>query len=254
MSLPKPYYEEAGITIYNADCREVLPYLPKVSLVLTDPPYGIDFDTDYRRFTSGFDVERKAHAPVVGDAEPFDPTPWLQFPKAILWGANCYSSRLPLGSWLVWDKRHANGTAFLADAEAAWMGGGYGIYIFSKTWQGCLRSEPIQHPTQKPTALMAWCIEKSRVVSGLILDPFMGSGTTLVAAKQLGRRAIGIEISKEYCDIAVDRLRQDVLPLAPAPEPQPEQGDMFHRMTDKELAVLGEQDHCKELALSKDQL
>jgi DNA modification methylase len=204
-----PYYDHAGITIYLGDCREILPHLPKVDAVITDPPYGIAFDTDYRRFTSGFNVERKAHKAVHGDSEPFDPQPWLNFKTVVLWGANCFSSRLPMGSWLVWDKRFGNGTAFLADAEAAWMKGGHGIYLYAVTQQGCIRPEPIQHPTQKPVAVMEWCISKSKA-EGLILDPFMGSGTTLVAAKNLGRKAIGIEIEERYCEIAVKRLSQEV--------------------------------------------
>lgn len=206
----KPYYDQDGITIYHGDCFEILPTLPKVDLVLTDPPYGIAFDTDYTRFTSGFKVDRRKHKEVHGDKEPFDPSPWLSFPRVVMWGANCYSNKLPIGSWLVWDKRHTNGTAFLADAEVAWMNKGYGVYIYSQTWQGCVRSEPIDHPTQKPTELMAWCFEKA-AVGGLTLDPFMGSGTTLVAAKRLGRRAIGIEIEERYCEIAAKRLAQGVL-------------------------------------------
>jgi site-specific DNA-methyltransferase (adenine-specific) len=86
----RPYYSEKGITIYHGDCREILPQLEPVDLVLTDPPYGIDFDTDYRRFTTGFNVERKAHPAVHGDAEPFDPR-WLleRGKKQVIWGANC---------------------------------------------------------------------------------------------------------------------------------------------------------------------
>lgn len=207
----KPYYEDTqyGIVIYHGDCWEILPQLPKVDAVISDPPYGIAFDTDYRRFSSGFNIERKAHAAVHGDDYPFDPSPWLGFRRVVLWGANCFSSRLPLGSWLVWDKRFANGTAFLADAEAAWMNSGHGIYLYSVTQQGCIRPEPILHPTQKPVAVMEWCIVKANP-NGTILDPFMGSGTTLVAAKNLGRKAIGIEIEERYCEIAAKRLSQHV--------------------------------------------
>jgi site-specific DNA-methyltransferase (adenine-specific) len=203
----KPYYQEDGITIYHGDCRE---WMPSCELLVTDPPYGIDFDTDYRRFTTGFDIERKNHPAVHGDAEPFDPRPFLGCgKKQVIWGANCFSDRLPRGSWLVWDKRFKNGTAFLADAEAAWLSTGHGIYIYSVTQQGCLRPEPIDHPTQKPAAVMEWCIVKANQ-EGLILDPFMGSGSTLVAANNLGRRAIGIEIEEKYCEIAAKRLSQKV--------------------------------------------
>jgi len=204
-----PYYEHAGITIFHGDCREILPGLPKCDAVITDPPYGIDFDTDYSRF-SGIDVTPgNTYEPVRGDSEPFDPSPWMQFRCVVLWGANCYSSRLPMGTWLVWDKRFKNGKAFLADAEAAWMKGGYGIYLYAVTSQGFLRPEPVSHPTQKPVAVMEWCISKAKP-EGIILDPFMGSGTTLVAAKNLGRKAIGIEIEERYCEIAAKRLSQEV--------------------------------------------
>lgn len=207
----KPYFEEDGCTIWHGDCREILPHLEPVDLVLTDPPYGIDFDTDYRRFTTGFNVERKAHAPVHGDSAPFDPRLLLQYgKKQVIWGANCFSDKLPRGSWLVWDKRFSNGTAFLADAEAAWLSTGHGIYLHSVTQQGCIRPEPIDHPTQKPESVMRWCIGRANQ-DGLILDPFMGSGTTLRAAKDLGRRAIGIEIEEKYCEIAAKRLSQKVL-------------------------------------------
>lgn len=228
----KPYYSHAGITIYHGDCREILPQLPTgwcstcsceladesilaihlaagheispfVDSVVSDPPYGVGFDTDYTRFTGGRD-----HLPVAGDGQPFDPTPWLEFDSVVLWGANCYSSRLPLGAWLVWDKRFKNGEAFLADAEAAWMNRGHGIYLFSITSQGFVRPEPIEHPTQKPVAIMEWSIEKAKANN--VLDPYMGSGTTLVAAKLLNKRGVGIEIEEKYCEIAAKRLSQEV--------------------------------------------
>ena len=206
----KPYYEHAGITIYHGDCRELLQEMPQVALVVTDPPYGVNFDTDYRRFTPGFNVERKAHKPVHGDANPFDPTFLRSIgKKQVIWGATCFSCLLPLGSWLVWDKRFKNGEAFLADGEAAWLSTGHGIYLYSITQQGCIRPEPIEHPTQKPVSVMEWCITKANQ-EGIILDPFMGSGTTLVAAKNLGRKAIGIEIEEKYCEIAAKRLSQEV--------------------------------------------
>ena len=209
--VPQPFYDADGITIYHGDCRKILPLLKGVDAVITDPPYGVDWNTDYTRFASGFDVERKNHRKVNGDAEPFDPR-WLNgHPTLILWGANCYCDKLTTGSWLVWDKRHKNGTAFLADAELAWWNKGHGVYIYAETSQGCIRSEPIEHPTQKPEGLMRWCIEKAK--PKLICDPYMGSGTTLRAAKDLGIPCIGIELEEEYCQTAVRRLSQGVLGL-----------------------------------------
>lgn len=195
-----------GVRLICGDCREVLPTLGKVDAVVTDPPYGVNFDTDYTRFTSGFGVERTTHKEVHGDAEPFDPAPWLSVaPRVVMFGANIFSNKLPTGSWLVWDKRFTNGKAFLADGEAAWMNAGYGVYIFSKTSQGFVRPEPIQHPTQKPVEVMQWVIEKAGNPE-TILDPFMGSGTTGVAAVKLGRKFIGIEIEPSYFDIACKRI------------------------------------------------
>jgi DNA modification methylase len=206
----KPYYDDGGgRVIYHGDCREILPQISGPDAVVSDPPYGISFDTDYTRFTSGFDVERTTHKPVANDDKPFDPSPWLNYKFVILWGMNCYSNRLPLGSLLVWDKRFANGKAFLADAEVAWFNKGHGVYIYSETAQGCIRNDAIQHPTQKPVGLMKWCLNKIPKANH-ILDPFMGSGTTIRAAKDMGLKAIGIELEEKYCEIAAKRLEQEV--------------------------------------------
>ena len=213
-----PYYEEDGITIYHGDCREVLPILPKVDLVLTDPPYGIGLDTDYTRF-GGNSPSRNWKQGVIGDEEPFDPAPWLRFERVILFGANYYSNKLPQGKWLVWNKRDMGVSRVLADGEMAWHNGkGKSVQVFNWFWVGCYRKgemgEEVLHPTQKPLALMKWCLTDVAPDAITILDPFMGSGTTLRAAKDLGRKAIGIEIEERYCEIAANRLRQEVLQFA----------------------------------------
>lgn len=211
----KPYYSHAGITIYHGDCREILPGI-KADAVVTDPPYGMGWDTDCSRFSGGkvtghgYVKSGAAREQVVGDDEELDPTPWLGFGHVILWGANHYAQRLPVGTTLVWIKRNVEAFgSFLSDAEVAWMKGGYGVYCFrdlSMTSDG--RRGVRVHPCQKPQPLMRWCIEKTE---GVVLDPFMGSGTTLRAAKDLGRKAIGIEIEERYCEIAAKRLAQEVL-------------------------------------------
>lgn len=207
----KPYYEEDGIMIYHGDCREILPTLPKVDLVLTDPPYGIGF----MHGVGGGCAARStvfAKIAVCGDDSPFDPSPWLKFPAAILWGANHYASRLPDSScWLVWDKREGMCHNDQADCELAWTSFNSPARLKRHYWNGMLKAsehgEPRVHPTQKPIELMKWCIG---FAEGSILDPFMGSGTTLRAAKDLGRKAIGIEIEEKYCEIAAKRLSQKV--------------------------------------------
>jgi site-specific DNA-methyltransferase (adenine-specific) len=213
----KPYYEQDGITIYHGDCREILPTLEagSVDLVLTDPPYGMRWDAKVTRGKNGTGKQgptRNYGITIANDDNPFDPGPWLKFPKVILWGFHHFSTRLPEGTVLVWLKRYDTGFgSFLSDADLAWMKGGNGVY--------CKRDLSLQgessrrlHPTQKPVNIMSWCIEKAHG-GDLILDPYMGSGTTLVAAHQLGRRAIGIEIEERYCEIAAKRLAQTVLPL-----------------------------------------
>ena len=200
--------------LYLGDCMEVLPTLPKVDAVITDPPYGMAWDTDSTRFTGYKRGDgRSDWNPIAGDAEPFDPAPLLAFPKVVLFGANHYAARLPVGTTLVWVKKadHLFGS-FLSDAEIAWMKGGYGVYCYRKQFPPPSRMAEnngvdVAHPTQKPIGLMKWCIEKSGVAEGaLILDPYMGSGTTGVAAVQMGRRFIGIEREPKYFDIACRRI------------------------------------------------
>ncbi len=215
------------------DCTAVLPTLEagSVDAVVTDPPYGMSWNTDSTRFSGGQrDIGRgdgrDDWGTIAADDEPFDPAPWLQFDRVILWGANHYAQRLPVGTSLVWIKKadHLFGT-FLSDCEIAWMKGGYGVYAFR--WQFPPPSRmaenfgSVAHPSQKPVALMGWCIDKSKVAKGeSVLDPFMGSGTTGVACVRTGRRFIGIEKEPRYFDIAVKRIEAE-LNRAPLFEPPP---------------------------------
>ena len=211
----KPYFTDSTgtIVIYHGDCREILPNL-KADVVVTDPPFGVSERT--ARKTNG-----RSHAtaaidfpPVFGDDAPFDPTWLLSKRPTILWGANHYANRLPTSpSWLVWDKREGGTPDDNADCELAWTNIGGPARLFSHLWRGMIKaSEKDQrrvHPTQKPIALMSWCLTLAG--EGSVVDPYMGSGTTLRAAKDLGRRAIGIEIEERYCEIAAKRLQQEVL-------------------------------------------
>lgn len=239
----KPYYDDGQVVIYHADCREmggcdyagcVLPPRwetpfceyhheaegePAVAVV-TDPPYGVAYKPGGQASGKGRNgpATRRIRSEVVGDDQPFDPAPWLQFTEAILWGANHYASTLPLSpSWLVWDKRKGTASDNHADCELAWTNLGGPARLHSQLWRGMIRegehnATPRVHPTQKPETLMRWCI--GLTASLLVLDPFMGSGTTLKAAKDLGRKAIGIELEESYCEIAAHRLSQEVLDLS----------------------------------------
>ena len=230
MGLPEPYYERDGISIFLGDCRDILPHLPPVDLVLTDPPYGISYQSHHNsgRQNSGEWLawtRRENFAPICGDEEPFDPAPVLSLGvRTILWGANHYASRLPDSSaWIWWDKLGDMGPCDQADGELAWTNLRGPVRRFVHEWRGLIRrgeenvvSAYKLHPNQKPVRLMRWCIEKAGDGVSTILDPFMGSGTTLVAARDLGRKAIGIEIEERYCEIAVRRLSQQLLPFEAA--------------------------------------
>lgn len=210
----EPYYDQDGITIYCGDCREILPHLQKPDLVLTDPPYGIFHPCDFKKRGRSVLTECRDYPDVHGDDEPFDPQPWLRIGPCILWGGNHYASRLPDSSgWLVWDKERPDDMD-QATCELAWTNIIKGVRRFRYLWNGCMRAgdDELYHPTQKPVALMRWCLGLRWTKDcELVLDPYMGSGTTLVAAKLEGRRAIGIEISPEYCETAKRRLRQKTM-------------------------------------------
>jgi DNA modification methylase len=191
--------------LWHGDCREVLPLLPGVDLILTDPPYGIGADrtrntpkdgwVDYGH--EGWDKER--------------PSPWLfglmreKAKECVVWGGNYFTDLLPPSMrWLVWDKGQTDFS--LADCEFAWS-----------SQQGAARrlmlprSEALkdgkEHPTQKPVRLMVWCLEK-HPKARTVCDPFMGTGTTGVAAVQTGRAFVGIERERAYFDIACRRIEQ----------------------------------------------
>lgn len=226
----KPYFEDEWVTIYHADCRDVLPTLGKVDLVLTDPPWGTNTATNAQRFTKKTspwwrNVDNSkviAHDPIVGDKEEFDPAPILALEtQTILWGANNFAHRLPPSNgWLIWDKRKgaediAEKGWPLGEAELAWTNVIGATRVYRNLWVGLLRTEQrgdFPHPTMKPTSLMRWCIGFTKDVE-TILDPYMGSGATLRAAKDMSRKAIGIEIKEKYCEIAAKRMSQMAMQL-----------------------------------------
>lgn len=203
-------------TLYLGDCLEILPMLGKVDDVVTDPPYGMKWNTDSTRFSGGQlghrtrrEQGRSDWKAIENDDRPFDPLPWPTFPKVILWGANHFAARLPVGTTLVWLKKldGAFGT-FLSDAEVAWMSGGHGIYCRRDlSMNHATGTVQRLHPTQKPVGIMEWCVSKT---DGSILDPYMGSGTTGVACVKLGRKFIGIEIDPGFFDIACARIAKAV--------------------------------------------
>lgn len=214
-----PYYQHGWITIYHADCREVLPRIQFADLLCTDPPYGIRADSaafQNPKKRGNAASESRDYGSRNWDAAPC-PTWLLQWLREktrhqIIFGGNYFE--LPKTScWLVWDKQ--NGSNGYADFEMAWTNLSKAARLLRFQWAGMLQEhmdakEERFHPTQKPVPIMQWAIKQAPEDAQLILDPFMGSGTTLVAAKNLGRRAIGIEIEERYCEIAAKRLSQEV--------------------------------------------
>jgi site-specific DNA-methyltransferase (adenine-specific) len=218
----KPYYQDASVTIYHGDCRDVLPLVPDSAVCITDPPYGVSLNTAYKSNQRGVLAGANDYPPVHGDDQPFNPAHLLRFSGVVLFGANYYADKLPpRGSWLVWDKRDGSGFNDQADAELAWVGGVSGTVprLFAHRWNGMIKASERDarrvHPTQKPVALMSWCLSFFPSAT-LIVDPYMGSGPTLRAAKDKGLRAVGIEIEERYCEIAARRCSQEVLDLGGA--------------------------------------
>lgn len=211
----KPYYDHAGITIYHGDGREIAPALGFEGLVLTDPPYGIAHPTNYKARGRGNLAACNDYIPVYGDDQKFDPAWLLEIGSArIIWGGNYFADALPpMGGWLVWDKERPDDLD-QATCELAWTDCVKGVRRFSHLWHGMLRAskDALIHPTQKPEALIRWCLSLRWTKDFTsILDPYMGSASTLRAAKDLGRKAIGIEIEERYCELAARRMSQEVM-------------------------------------------
>lgn len=201
-------------TLWHADCLEVLPLLSGIDAVISDPPYGMNNDCDYTRFSMGPNghgkTSNRKYSQIIDDDKPFDPSPWLNFERVVLWGVNHFGQRVPVGTQLIWIKRFDQAFgSFLSDAEIAWMKGGHGVYCKRDT---SMNAETLTrlHPTQKPVPLMAWCMEKAKVpTGGTVLDPYMGSGTTGIACIRTGRSFIGIEKDAEHFANACKRLEAE---------------------------------------------
>lgn len=202
-----PYYQDDWCTIYHGDCRAILPKLGTFELLLTDPPYGIGFasqPTKWQRLAG--------HEPESWD----DDTPSEEVlslaisrtEKAVIWGGN-YFTLPPKRCWLSWYKPDAPPS--MGNVEYAWTSLDQNSRMISHSISAT-NAERCGHPTQKPLRVIMWALQQAGE-SASILDPFMGSGTTLRAAKDLQRKSIGIEIDERYCEIAANRLAQEVLAL-----------------------------------------
>lgn len=202
------------LILYRRDNLEVLPMLSEhlIDLVLTDPPYGIDIlgQMERKRSKSGhgwrdygggeWDRERPC-------ARTFG---WILATGrvVVIWGGNYFSDLLPPSmGWIFWDKGQRDFT--LADGELAWTNQAGALRAVTVHRSETVRDGKI-HPTQKPVKLMAWCLEKHSKPGDIVLDPFMGSGTTGIAALRMGRRFVGIERDPGYFEVAARRLQAEL--------------------------------------------
>lgn len=216
-----PYYEDDLVTLYHGDCREITAWLD-ADVLVTDPPYGIDLTTSINRHMKR--SEGRVTAPKVAG----DDSLALRDAALAAWGER---PALVFGSWrkprpdntrfrLIWDK----GEAGMGDLSLPWRPGDEEIYVLGDGFHGrrgpnvirvnTVRSDRPDHPTPKPVPLMEQLITKCP--AGVIADPFAGSGSTLRAAANLGRKAIGVELEEKYCEIIANRLSQGVLDLGGA--------------------------------------
>jgi DNA modification methylase len=188
--------------------------LPPADALISDPPYGIN----YKPEGGGKVPKNFSNADcVIGDDKPFDPAMWLNYSIVVLWGGSNFAARLPATrGWLVWDKKcGVNETNQFSDCEIAWTNLNAPIRLYRHRWTGYMKDSEKQearlHPTQKPAALMAWCMEKAKVPEGAtVLDPYMGSGTTGIACLRTKRNFIGVEKDKRHFDNACDRMRREI--------------------------------------------
>jgi site-specific DNA-methyltransferase (adenine-specific)/modification methylase len=212
-------------TLYLGDALEIAPTLGDLDAVVADPPYGYAYKPNRNGSVNNLSFKRNFGPEdiLIGDTGnmDFDPTPFLKLAdKQIWWGANCYADKLPNSkAWLTWLKADGNLKIDQGHAELAWTNLRFAIRGLNHRWCGMVRDSENGvtnlHPTQKPIAVMKWCLSYIPDAQ-TILDPFMGSGTTGVAAVQMGRKFIGIEREPKYFDIACKRI-----------EDAQRQGDMF---------------------------
>jgi hypothetical protein len=207
-----PYYVDGTVTIWHGDARSAAA-IDDGDVLITDPPYGIAYHSGWQRLAGNA-------RSIAGDADTsirdLMLTAWGSKP-ALVFGTWKRPTPAATKAMLVWDQGGALG---MGDLSIPWKPSWQAIYVLGGPWPGgrdrgaVLRYPPVQsvgrhHPHQKPVELMAALIDKCP--PGTIVDPFMGSGSTLVAAKSCGRRAVGVELDERYCEIAAKRCAQGVL-------------------------------------------
>lgn len=213
MSLPTPYYQSDRVTLYHGDCLEILPLLEGIDAVVSDPPYGIKAARKDNASRRKLAVAKDYGILDWDDCRP-SPAAFNEIRRVsreqVLFGGNYFADLLPpTSSWIIWDKD--NGANDFADFEIAWTSHKKAARKVRWRWNRMLQEpghpkDKRVHPTQKPVGLMRWVLENYTPTDSLILDPYMGSGTTGVACLQTGRRFIGVEKERGYCEEAAERI------------------------------------------------
>ena len=213
----KPYFQDDWVTLWHGDCREIAPTLGRFDLCLTDPPFGLGTKLSGGTWGKKF----------LGAHEDWDAkAPCLDFlihvcDHAVIWGGNYF--KLPVSrGWLAWIKRDAVPT--MSNLELAWTSEDRNSRFIDQTI-AATNAERVDHPTQKPLAVMLWCLSLFPE-SKTVIDPYAGSGTTGRACKDLGLRCTMIEREERYCEIAARRMQQAVLPFTPPPATLPVQTEL----------------------------
>jgi hypothetical protein len=253
-----PYYQspDGKIRLYLGDCREILPVVAPPSdnvIVLADPPYGVNENTDRlgnkrglrgnktKRFalSKGAGPNGRQWKPVAGDSGPFDPQHLLAYSRLLVWGWNHFCGAMPpTPSTVVWFKRPSSTPDDNADLEEAWTNLGGPARCFAHLWRGSCRASETGavhlHPTQKPEAFYRWLFAgrgrgKPIVNPGdLVVSPYLGSGPEIAPTMELGLKFIGIDVEREYLDTAIKHRIEPALVRAKqldiwAPKPKREE-------------------------------
>ena len=210
-----PYYEGDGVTLYLGDCLEVTEWL-SADVLVTDPPYGVAYSTNFGGQFKGNEIAGDQDTETRDEAL----TKWGERPAAVFASYRCTPWGKLYSMPLIFDKGDVVG---MGDLSWPWRPSYELCWVYGEGWSGSrsgavLRSRVLpgnftarDHPTEKPASLIE--LVAAKAPPGVIADPFAGSGSTLVAARNLGRRAIGVEIEERYCEIIARRLDQAVLPL-----------------------------------------
>ena len=203
--------------LWHGDCREVLPLIGMVDAVITDPPYGIGYKPEWNKW----DGSKSDYTEVIGDDKEFDPSPFLNYPTVVFFGANYFSDKLPLGGWMCWDKRldENKDAMFGSPFELAWfrsINTSKKAIMIRVLHAGVINADSKVgnnqkrlHPTQKPVVVMEQIIDYVTEDNDIVLEPFSGSGSTLIACENKNRICMAMEIDPSYVSMTLERWRKE---------------------------------------------